>query len=241
MNNKTQIYATIFVSFALTRFLFFIFSGFDNFQLQTDSYFYSHLSNEILKGNFNMIGETHIVALLFPYFQAFIKLITASYWIISLNLIQIILASISGIYFYKLADILFNKKFISLMSTLVFCFYPFTFYWTSTFSQEIWFQSFLIIFIYNFLFFLKDPNNKTLSAAAIFFSITFLIKSHILLFSIFIPLIILFTKIEFIKKVKFITIFISISLISTLPNGLYNLKKMEFMFLVQQVLLAYSY
>ena len=224
MNNKTQVYIAIFVSFALIRLLFFLLSGFDNFQLQTDSYFYSDFSDEILKGNFNMISPLHIVAPLFPYFQAFIKLITASYWMISLNLIQIILASISGIYFYKLADILFKKKFISIISTFIFCIYPFTFYWTSTFSQEIWFQSFLIIFIYNFLFFLKNPNNKNLFFAAIFFAITFLIKSHILLFSIFIPLIILFTKIEFIKKIKFIAIFISISLISTLPYGLYNLK-----------------
>lgn len=224
MNDKTQIYATIFVSFALIRFLFFILSGFDNFQLQTDSYWYSDFSDEILKGNFNLVNPLHIVAPLFPYLQAFIKFITGSYWIMSFNLIQIILASISGIYFYKLADILFKNKFISIISTLIFCFYPFTFYWTSTFSQEIWFQSFLIIFIYNFLFFIKNPNYKTLTISAIFFVITFLIKSHILLFSIFIPLIILLTKIEFIKKLKFIVIFISISLISTLPYGLYNLK-----------------
>jgi hypothetical protein len=224
MKNKKQIYIVIFISFALTRFLYFILSGFDNFQLQTDSYWYSNFSDEILKGNFNLVNPQHIVAPLFPYFQAFIKFITGSYWMISLNLIQIVLASISGIYFYKITDILFNKKFISLISTLLFCFYPSTIYWTSTFAQEIWFQSFLIFFIYNFLFFLKNPSNKTLSISAIVFSITFLIKSHILLFSIFIPLIILVSKIRFIKKVMFIIIFIFISLISTLPYGLFNLK-----------------
>jgi hypothetical protein len=51
-----------------------------------------------------------------------------------------------------------------------------------------------------------------------------LTKSHILLFSLFIPVIIfLQKKISFIRKLKFIIIFIIICITFTLPYGIYNL------------------
>ena len=56
------------------------------------------------------------------------------------------------------------------------------------------------------------------------FCITFHTKSHILLFSPFIPLIILLkNNLKIRLKIKFISYFVSISLFSTLPYGLYNL------------------
>lgn len=56
------------------------------------------------------------------------------------------------------------------------------------------------------------------------FFITFLTKSHILIFSVFIPIIIYLKKnIFFYKKIKFIILFILISFTATLPYGIYNL------------------
>jgi hypothetical protein len=63
-----------------------------------------------------------------------------------------------------------------------------------------------------------------LIVSSIFFSLTFLTKSHILLFSPFIPVIIIFKKnINVKNKMQFIFTFVFISLISTLPYGIYNL------------------
>tara|TARA_Y100000996_G_C22445119_1_gene611501 strand:- start:191 stop:997 length:807 start_codon:yes stop_codon:yes gene_type:complete len=73
--------------------------------------------------------------------------------------------------------------------------------------------------------YLKNLNIRNLIISAVIFSLTFLTKSHILIFSVFIPLVILFLNyIELKKKIFHIILFTSICLIFTLPYGLYNLK-----------------
>jgi len=219
-----KIYIVIFFSFFLIRYFFIKISGFDNFELQPDSYWYSKQSDEILKGNFNLLRPLFITAPFFSYFQALVKLIFSSYWMEILEFLQVTIASIAGIFFYRLSLVLFNDKQTSILSTFLFCFYPLTLWWVGTFSQEIWFQSFLIIFFYYFFVSLEKNCLKLLIVSSIFFSLTFLTKSHILLFSPFIPVIIIFKKnINVKNKMQFIFTFVFISLISTLPYGIYNL------------------
>lgn len=221
---KFKLEIIIFFFFFITRFLFIKISGFDNFELQLDSYWYSEQSNEVLKGNFNLARTLFIPAPFFSYFQALVKFIFSSFWMSALENLQILISSISGIFFFKLSILLFKEKQTAILSTILFCFYPVTLWWVGTFAQEIWFQSFLIIFFYYFMRSLVENSLRLLIISAIIFSLTFLTKSHILLFSVFIPLIILLKRnLIFFKKLKFILVFVTISLISTLPYGIYNL------------------
>ena len=227
----------IFFSFFITRYLFNLILGHDHFELHNDSYWYNVQSNEILKGNFNLERLLFIPTPFFQYFQAFIKLISGGtkliiptlfpgvFWQTILYTLQLLISSIAGIFFYKLSFLIFKNKRISILSTFIFCFYPFTLWWTGSFAQAIWFQSFLIIFLYYFIYFLQTKKTSILIKSAIIFSFTFLTKSHILLFALFIPLIIfLYCKHDYIDKIKHIVIFTFISLLFTLPYGLYNLK-----------------
>jgi hypothetical protein len=215
----------IFLLFFITRFLFLKISGFDNFQLQPDSIWFNDQSNEVLKGNFNLLRPLFITAPFFSYFQAFIKFTFTTHWLTILELLQLVIASVSGVYFYKLSKLILKDELSSLISCIIFCFYPPTLWLVGTFTQDIWFQSFLIIFFYFFINALQNSSLKNLIISAIFFALTFLTKSHILIFSVFIPVIIYLKKnISFYRKIKFIIFFILISFTATLPYGIYNLK-----------------
>ena len=214
----------IFLLFLITRFLFLKISGFDNFQLQPDSIWFNDQSNEVLRGNFNLLRPLFITAPFFTYFQAFIKFLFSTHWLIVLELLQLVIASISGVYFYKLSKLILKDEVSSFISSIIFCFYPLTLWLVGTFTQDIWFQSFLIIFFYFFIRALQNNCLKNLIISAIFFSLTFLTKSHILIFSAFIPIIIYLKKnIYFYRRIKFIILFILISFTATLPYGIYNL------------------
>tara|TARA_B100000767_G_scaffold275006_1_gene309995 strand:+ start:1439 stop:2707 length:1269 start_codon:yes stop_codon:yes gene_type:complete len=221
---KLKIEICIFLLFFLTRYLFVIFLGKDNFELHADSVWYNEQSNEVLKGNFNLLRHLFITAPFFSYFQALIKFIFSGYWMPVFEFLQITIASISGIYLYKLSNQIFKKNQTATLSTILFCFYPMTIWWVGTFSPDIWFQSFLIIFFYYFLKSLEENSLKLLVISSLIFCLTFLTKSQILIFSIFIPIIILLKKNIYItRKLGFIFIFTAISLISTIPYGIYNL------------------
>lgn len=215
----------IFISFFFVRYLFLILSNYDNFELQPDSYWYSKQSNEVLKGNFNLLRPLFITSPFFTYFQALVKLIFGNFWEIILEFFQVSIASISAIFFYKLSLILFKCKKTSYFALIMFCFYPFTLWYVGTFTQDIWFQSFLIIFMFYFSLYLKYFEIKNLIISAVIFSITFLTKSHILIFSLFIPITIFFiNRIELRIKILHIILFSSICFMFTMPYGFYNLK-----------------
>jgi hypothetical protein len=214
----------IFFCFFSVRFLFIYLSGFDNFKLQIDSYWYNTQSDNVLNGNFNLLRPLFITAPFFTYFQALIKIIFTNHWMIALEFSQIIISSLSGVFLYKLSYELFYDEKKAIVATIIFCFYPITFWWVGTFTQDIWFQSFLIIFFYYFHTAINKSSLKLIIVSAIIFSVTYHTKSHILLFSVFIPIIIFLKKnLNFSTKIKLISIFASISILFSLPYGIYNL------------------
>ena len=214
----------IFFCFFSVRFLFIYLSGFDNFKLQIDSYWYNTQSDNVLNGNFNLLRPLFITAPFFTYFQALMKIIFTNHWMIALEFSQIIISSLSGVFLYKLSYELFYDEKKAIVATIIFCFYPITFWWVGTFTQDIWFQSFLIIFFYYFHTAINKSSLKLIIVSAIIFSVTYHTKSHILLFSVFIPIIIFLKKnLNFSTKIKLISIFASISILFSLPYGIYNL------------------
>ena len=67
--SPSEINLIIFISFFIVRYFFLIFSNYDNYELQPDSYWYSEQSDEVLNGNFNLLRPLFITSPFFTYFQ----------------------------------------------------------------------------------------------------------------------------------------------------------------------------
>ena len=219
-----QLPFVIFFCFLLARLAFILATGYNSFELMPDTIRYNEQSNAILNGNYNLTTKLFIVAPFYPYFEALVKLLFKSHWQIALQTIQIVLSSLSGVALYYLAKDLFNKN-VALLAAAVYCVFPLTLWWVHTFDQDMPFQYELIFTFYFFFSALKKKNFGLFLLSAVLFSITFLTKSHILLFSPFIPLIIWFNLNESaVVRLKYIVGFVLICALSTVPYGLYNLK-----------------
>ena len=110
----------IFFCFFSVRFLFIYLSGFDNFKLQIDSYWYNTQSDNVLNGNFNLLRPLFITAPFFTYFQALIKIIFTNHWMIALEFSQIVISSLSGVFLYKLTPITFKGLKLILRGKICF-------------------------------------------------------------------------------------------------------------------------
>ncbi len=218
-------YLSAFLFFFVSRLFIIKYLDIDSTSVYSDIQRYLTYSDQILRGNFNLAVDFFIPAPLHYYILALFKLIFYENWINPYLLFQLTLLSTSSIYIYKLSELIFEKGIVAILSWLIYFFYLPTSWFVAYFLQENNFQCFFIFFIYYFLKSLKSGNMNYLILSSILFSITFHIKSHILIFSLFIPIIILFYKNLSLSK-RFIYIFtISIvSLISTIPYGYYNLK-----------------
>jgi len=216
----------LFFTHLFTRLLFVNIVGiYNNYSLQSDSYWLVGFAEEVLKGNFNFDIGRFVASPFFPFVCGFFKMIFHSQWPFYLILFQLILSSISGLYIYKIALLIFRDKKIALFSSLIFAFFPMTMWYVHTFSQESIFQSVLIIGIYFLLASLKYSRKLDTVRAAVLFSCAYLTKSHILIFCLMVPLIYFhyhrFTRITFIHSL----IFASILLIFSMPYGIYQYRK----------------
>src|ERR1035437_3842322 len=216
----------LFITHLLTRILFSICIGFyNNYSLQNDSSWLVNFGNNVLVGDFNFDIKRFIVSPLFPTLCGLFKFLFGMGWNSALIIFQLLISSLSGVYIFKITELLFRNKKISLLSSLIFAVFPLTLWYVNTFSQECLFQSLLIITVYFLLKSLRYPGILNLVLTAILFSFTYLTKAHILLFSVFIP-IIYFHNFGYSNKTLIASlIFISISLLFSLPYGLYHYKK----------------
>ena len=221
---ERPLYLVLFLLFFLVRIFFKWVSGYNNFELFLDSERYDEYSNNILQGHFNMDHTAFILAPLYPYFLAAIKFLFGANWQFFGVLFQFLLVSLSGVYLYKIAILLFQKRRIALVGALFYCFFPMTLWYNFTFTQETLFQSLFIFAIYHLLQTLYG-NPKYLVPSALFYSLAFLTKSHLLLFSPFVVLL-FFTSSPYslFQKIKYSILYGAICLAFTLPYGLYNLK-----------------
>jgi hypothetical protein len=222
---RPQIFWGIFLTFLIVRVGFVVFSGYNSFQLLPDTERYDRQSNEILAGHFNLTEPLFITAPIYPYLEALFKFLFGLYWILALQIAQILISSLSGVYLYKTAQLIWGKEDIALTASAIYCFFPFTLWWVHTFSQEMLFQSFLIFTVYSFLKSIYKNDLLSLLVSAALFSVTFLTKSHILLFALFIPIIIFLLQNKNLKQsLGYTAVFTAVCFIFTIPYGLYNLK-----------------
>lgn len=225
--NQKQIFITIFLSFLVVRllFIFLIKTYFPELDFFRDSMRYDNLSTQILEGNYSLDGGTFLVAPVYPYFLAVVKLVFRKYWHWVVPIIQLGLSCLSGVYIYKLSKLIFGMEKVAILGTLAYCLYPFTMWYVHTILQETIYQTFLIFSIYHIVGWLKYQKRRHLVFSAILFSICFLTKSIILFYSPFLALFIyLYTKGNKKQKLRMVFIYASICLIFTVPNGMYNWK-----------------
>src|SRR6266498_391565 len=95
LSSTTRLPWAIFGAFLVVRLAFAYLSGYDSFQLLSDTGRYNAQSDQILAGNLNLLESLFITAPIYSYFEAFFKWIFSSYWIPALQLAQIIISSLS--------------------------------------------------------------------------------------------------------------------------------------------------
>ncbi len=225
--SENQMSGLIFISFFVVRlgFIFLLKTYWPEAEVLPDSKRYDILSSQIIQGNFNLDCGLFLVAPFYPYFLALVKLGFGEHWNWIVIFTQISLSCLSGVYFYRLAKLIFENERVSILGVIGYCFYPFTMWFVHVISQETFYQTFLIFSLYNFVKGLKYQKKKHLFYSAILFSFCFLTKSIILFFSPFLTLLIYWYYNGSIKKKLQVAFFYtSICLIFTIPNGIYNWK-----------------
>ena len=210
----------IFLVCLISRILFKVLSGYDNFELFPDSYRYDNLSDKILAGEGNMDIIAYLCAPLYPYLLSLIKLITVNHWETIAISIQFVLVSLSAVYIYKIALLLFQSVQKASIAALLYIFYPLTLWYNFTIGQETLFQSLFIISLFYFFRSLKEKSFVDTVIGSVIFSLALLTKSHI---TIFIPLLAMTYAIY--KQWSSILVLLTTVLLSSLPHGLKNLQQ----------------
>ncbi len=222
--NKTAPF--LFSIHLLTRLAFAFALGLgNNYALQTDSYELVRIGLEAASGDLNFELERFIVSPLYSTIVAISNLLFGDHWAVFLLLFQLAISALSGVYIYKIAALVFQDRKVALLASLLFAVFPLTLWFTHTFSQESLFQSLFIFSLYHLIAALEKKRMKHVVYSAILFSLAYLTKSHILLFSLFIPL--LFWHVFKRSKTTMIYSFIyaGIALVCSLPYGLYTYGK----------------
>jgi len=211
------IYLTIFLICLLSRLLFKLISGYDNFELFGDAPRYDMLSERILDGNLNLDLVAFLPAPLYIYFISACKVISPIQWETIVVSLQFLVVSLSSVYVFRLTY-LFSKSFgQSVLAALIYIIYPYTLFYNFTISQETLFQSFFIIFLFYLFLFQHNDSIKNLVTASIYFALAWLTKSHITILLPFLAIII-FKNSNILKAL----LFFFIIFLFTIPHGLIN-------------------
>jgi 4-amino-4-deoxy-L-arabinose transferase-like glycosyltransferase len=224
--NDRRLERWIFLAFLVVRLAFIGVSAKLDLDLDRDSILYDEQSTGILeRGDFDFQALQFTMAPLYSCYQALHKLVFGAYWKWSLGIVQLLLCAYSGVILYRLARRLFDHR-TALVTAVVYCFFPLTLVWVNTFAQDMPFQLNLIFFLYVLHVALEKDSLKWTAFAASLFAITFLTKSHILLFAPFVPLIMWFNMPGTAgRRIGHAALFAVISLAFTLPYGLYQYNK----------------
>ncbi len=207
----------VFFLCLLVRVLFKVISGYDNFELFGDSYRYDNLSQQIVGGNYNLDIIAYISAPLYPYTLALCKWISIGHWQEIAVGFQFLLIGLSSVCIYKIAYLLFQKRALSLMTGLIYIFYPLTLWYNFTLTQETSFQAYFIFFIYFFLVHLRSDRSRDTILASCFFSLALLTKSHVIILIPFLLWMMYKTT-----SPKNILLFLICVFVFVLPHGLVN-------------------
>ena len=221
--STARIERLIFLTCFLVRLAFIVVSAQLALDLDRDSAVYDRQSTAVVEhGDFDFQAPQFTMAPLYASYQALHKWLFGAYWKWTLGTLQLLLAAFSGVILFRLAEKLFDRR-VALVTAGIYAVFPLTLVWVSTFAQDMPFQLHLIFFLYVLVLAQERDSWAWTAFAALLFAITFLTKSHVLLFAPFVPLILwLNMRTTAARRAGHIALFTAISLASTLPYGLYQ-------------------
>lgn len=155
--------------------------------LHCDNARYDEQSDGILRGDHDLETQLFITAPLYSYLQAAFKWSFGAHWLPAISLFQLLMSALSVVALWSIARDLFDRR-VALVAAAAYCVYPPTLLWVVNPAQETLFQCFLLFFVRAYLDVLARPSVPNTLRAATLFAITFLTKSHILLFTPFLLL-----------------------------------------------------
>lgn len=216
----------IFLACLLVRVAFIAVSTQLSLDLDRDSALYDAQSTAVVeRGDFDFQAPQFTMAPLYASYQALHKWIFGAYWRWSLGTLQLLLSAFSGVVLFRFAMRLFDRT-VALVAAAVYAVFPLTLVWVNTFAQDMPFQLHLIFFLYVLDVALERERWGWTAFAAVLFAITFLTKSHILLFAPFVPLIMWVNMRGTAgRRIAHAALFAAISFALTLPYGLYQYSK----------------
>lgn len=215
----------IFIAMLVVRLLYLGATAHLELDLDRDTARYERQSDGILHGDHDLETPLFITAPFYSYAQAAFKWAFGDAWKWGIGGVQLLLCCLSGVYLYRIAKLLFDRR-TAVLAALLFIIFPPTLLWVNARAQDMPFQIALIFALYAIL---RAPQRDRLAwtvAAGAFFAIAFLTKSHILLFAPFIPLIWWWNmRTSAGRRLAHIAVFTGTCLAFTLPYGLYNLHR----------------
>lgn len=215
----------IFIAMLVVRLLYLGGTARMELDLDRDTKRYEKQSDGILQGNYDLETRLFITAPFYSFAQAGFKAVFGGGWKWAIGIVQVLLNCLSGVYLYRIAKFVFDRR-VALVSAAAYAVFPLTLLWVNSRAQDMPFQIALIFSVYAILRTLQRNSIPWTIVAATLFSITFLTKSHILLFAPFIPLYWLLDKhLGLGRKLVHIGAFVATCFAFTLPFGLYNLHR----------------
>ena len=217
--------AWIFLAFLVVRVAYTLATRHMELGLERDVDRYEMLSERILAGDHDMETWLFIVAPFYPYLQAAFKFVFGGHWQLPLLVLQLLMGAWSGVVLHRIARRMFDDR-VALVSAAIYCVFLPTLAWAYSFAQDMPFQILLIFSIHAMLRAIEDRTWGRTAWAAVLFALTFLTKSHILLFAPFLALHWwLNMKEPPARKAAHLALYVTVCFAFTLPHGLYNLQR----------------
>ena len=144
---------------------------------------FDNIARSILMGkgfseNFGVTPDLYFQPV-YSIFLAFCYSVLGRSWF-SVSLFQAILAGATGIFVYKISNILFNNRKVGLLACLMVTFYPYTLVHTGRIFDTTVFTFFLVLAILWLFIMQKTPSIKNQLLAGLFLGLTALTRATII-------------------------------------------------------------
>lgn len=215
-----------FISALVVRSIFVLNYPLNSFEFYPeDSHEYVTLADRALHGNFNFDLERFIRAPLYPIFITLHKWLLGTYWQQGLIISQLLLASLTGVFLFRISMILFSNRRISACVALLFAIYLPVFYYVYSFTSETLFMFLNVLAFHLLLRFAQQRKRRYLLLYGITFTFSYLTRAEILLFLPFAIFLIFYVNYpSWLRATAHASAVVGCWILLTLPWGVTNYK-----------------
>jgi hypothetical protein len=224
MLKQWRLYCGIVILFFLPRLGAALISGFDAHI--PDSPKYLLIAQRIAEGHPNFVLDKglYVSAPLYPWVLGLLQKFFGNPYIAIMQWLQLILVSIVGIIFYKLALLIFKRHTIALVATVIFGLLPTNIFFSYRIAQEPFFIAFFVTALFYLFSYRKTGRVRDIVLSAVFYSLAFLTKSNIAPFSPALVVVLLLFKVKPLKvRLVHSLLYGLVCFAMTIPYGLFNL------------------